>query len=217
MMAPDGHDRVHGREIAHALAAAATAAVEAARAPTGGAGQLTSSPARRGADPPRLPGRAALDWLGADQGGPIRVTVQDAALTLGVRVAHPAGLAPAGAVLALASGSMLPKADGRWALRVPLYAERPAFLLARQGELSLALPWHAVARLRIADAAARAGMTEPSLEPWSPLERAQGERPAVLLAQGLSRAWLHLDHIVWRVFASPEPAHAPEAVPGGRL
>src|SRR5439155_8842455 len=54
-------------------------------------------------------------------------------------------------------------------------------------------------------------------EPWSPLERAQGERPAVLLAQGLSRAWLHLDHIVWRVFASPEPAHAPEAVPGGRL
>jgi CheY-like chemotaxis protein len=33
----------------------------------------------------------------------------------------------------------------------------------------------------------------------------------------LSRAWLHLDHIVWRVFAGPEPGLAPAAVPGGHL
>ncbi len=158
--------------------------------------------------------RAALDWLGADLGGPLRAIVHDTSLTLTVRVAHEPGLGPAGAVLGLMGGALLPEPDGRWALRVPLHVARPAFLLARQGELSLALPWHAVARLRIADEAARSLMTEPALAPWSPLARVAGERPAALLAQGLSRAWLHLDHIVWRVFASPEPGLAPAAVPG---
>ena len=161
--------------------------------------------------------RAALDWLGAELGGPLHITVQDAALTLSFRVMHEPGLAPAGAVLALMGGALLNEPDGRWALRVPLHAERPAFLLARQGELAVALPWTAVARLRIADEQARAMLTEPSLALWSPLNRTTGERPMALLAQGLSRAWLHLDHIVWRVFARPEPAHAPEQVPGGRL
>lgn len=160
--------------------------------------------------------RAALDWLGAESSGVLRVSVQDAALTLSVRVAHEPGLSPAGAVLALTGGALLPEADGRWSLRMPLHAERPAFLLARQGQLSLALPWTAVARLRIADATGRAAMPEPSLAPWSPLERSAGERPAALIAQGLQRAWLHLDHIVWRVFARPESAHAPAEVPGGR-
>ncbi len=160
--------------------------------------------------------RAALDWLGADLGGGLRVTVHDAALTLAARVAHEPGLGPAGAVLALSGGALLPEDDGRWALRVPLCAERPAHLLVRQGELSLALPWHAVAKLRIADDAARAVMTEPSLRLWAPLARSHGERPAALLALGLTRAWLHLDHIVWRVFADPQPAQPSDAVPGGR-
>lgn len=160
--------------------------------------------------------RAALDWLGADMGG-LRVTLHESALALAIRVAHEPGLGPAGAVLALSGGALLPEPDGRWSLRVPLHTERPAFLLVRQGELSLALPWHAVARMRIADDTARAVMTEPSLRPWSPLSRTTGERPAALLALGLTRAWLHLDHIVWRVFASPEPAEASDTVPGGRL
>ena len=160
--------------------------------------------------------RAALDWTGADSGGVVRVHVHDAALTLTARVTHEPGLGPAGAVLALSGGALLPEPDGRWALRVPLHVERPAFLLARQGKLSLALPWHAVARLRIADDTARAVMTEPSLPVWSPLERVSGERPAALLALGLTRAWLHLDHIVWRVFARPEHAEPLDLVPGGR-
>ncbi|MEQ1833435.1 MAG: response regulator [Candidatus Eisenbacteria bacterium] len=160
--------------------------------------------------------RAALDWLDAGAAGPLHVSVQDAALTLSVRVSHEPGLSPAGAVLALTGGALLAEPDGRWALRVPLHAERPAFLLARQGALALALPWAAVARLRITDAQGRAGFDEPSLAPWSPLTRAEGERPAALLAQGLKRAWLHLDHIVWRVFARPEQAVAPAEVPGGR-
>ena len=161
--------------------------------------------------------RAALDWIGADLGGRLRVTVQDAALTLAARATHEPGLGPAGAILALTGGALLPEPDGRWSMRVPLHADRPAFLLVRQGELSLALPWHAVAQLRIADESARSVMTEPSLRPWSPLTRAQGERPAALLALGLTRAWLHLDHVVWRVFAQPEPAKASDVVPGGRL
>lgn len=160
--------------------------------------------------------RAALDWLAADMGGGLRATLHEAALTLAARAAHEPGLGPAGAVLALSGGALLPEPDGRWSLRVPLHTERPAFLLVRQGELSLALPWHAVARLRIADDTARAVMTEPSLRPWSPLARTQGERPAALLALGLTRAWLHLDHVVWRVFANPEPAQPSDAVPGGR-
>jgi len=159
---------------------------------------------------------AALDWLGADAGGALRVRVQDAAMTLSLRATHEPGLGPAGAVLSLSGGALLPEPDGRWALRVPLHVDRPAFLLVRQGELLLALPWHAVARLCIADDAARAAMTEPSLAPWSPLERGHGERPAALLALGLTRAWLHVDHIVWRVFARPEPAEVMDLVPGGR-
>jgi len=160
--------------------------------------------------------RAALDWIAADAGGRMHVEVQDAALTLVARAAHESGLGAAGAVLGLTGGALLPEPDGRWSLRVPLHAARTAYLLARQGELSLALPWHAVARLRITDEASRGAMTEPSLEPWSALARVRGERPAALLALGLSRAWLHLDHIVWRVFARPEPAEAIDTVPGGR-
>ena len=174
--------------------------------------------------------RAALDWIAAEwtthadprwshpaavYGGRLHVEMGEAALTLVTRVVHEPGLGPAGAVLALSGGALLPEPDGRWALRVPLHAARPAFLLVRQGELSLAVPWHAVARLRIVDDAARTVMTEPSLPLWSRLARPEGERPAALLALGLTRAWLHLDQVVWRVFARPEPAEPDALVPGG--
>jgi CheY-like chemotaxis protein len=167
--------------------------------------------------------RAALDWIAADAGGRMHVEIQDAVLTLVAHAAHEAGLGAAGAVLGLTGGALLPEADGRWALRVPLHVARPAFLLARQGELLLALPWHSVARLRITDEPSRAAMTEPWLAPWSPLghrgaqiEKPVAERPAALLALGLVRAWIHLDQVVWRVFARPEPAEPMDAVPGGR-
>lgn len=161
--------------------------------------------------------RAALDWLGADEGGPIQVASQDGVVTFTFRVVHAPGLSPAGSVLALVGGALVPVDGTRWSVRVPLHADRPPFLLARQGELRLALPWHAVASLRITAAAVREAFDEPSLAPWSPVQRPEGERPSALLAQGLSRAWLHLDHIVWRVFATPEPAHAPAEVPGSHL
>lgn len=159
--------------------------------------------------------RAALDWLAADLGGPLKLRVHDAALTLSVRAGHLPGLAPAGAVLSLTGGALLPEAEGRWALRVPLHAERPAFLLARQGELALALPWPAVARLRLADAPAAGVPEEPGLDPWSALTHAGPDHPAALLALGLTRAWVPLDRIVWRVFAEPRPAGGASPVPGG--
>lgn len=161
--------------------------------------------------------RAALDWLGADEGGPIQVASQDGVVTFTFRVVHAPGLSPAGSVLALVGGALVPVDGNRWSVRVPLHADRPPFLLARQGELRLALPWHAVASLRITAAATREAFDEPSLAPWSPVQRPEAERPSALIAQGLSRAWLHLDHIVWRVFATPEPAHAPAEVPGSHL
>lgn len=160
--------------------------------------------------------RAALDWLGAGTHGALRVTLQDAVVTISMQVEHEPGLSPAGAVLSLTGGALLPEDGGRWAIRAPLFTERPAYLLARQGALALAVPWHAVARLRLATEAARGSFAEPSLEPWSPLARVHGERPAVLLAQGLQHAWLHLDHIVWRVFAASEPAMGPVELPGLR-
>src|SRR5262249_61026482 len=125
---------------------------------------------------------AALDWIAADQGGRLHVEVQDAALTIVARAEHESGLGAAGAVLGLTGGALLPELDGRWALRVPLHAARPAFLLARQGELRLALPWHSVARLRITDEASRAAMTEPWLAPWAPLARV--DRKSVVEGKG---------------------------------
>lgn len=158
--------------------------------------------------------RAAIDWLEAEAGGTVRVVVQDAVAMLSLRITDDTGLAPAGALLALTGGALIPESEGRWTLRVPLHADRPAYLLARQGELSIAIPWHAVARLHIAGDVARGAFDEPSLTPWSPLHRASGERPAALIAQGLSRAWLHLDHIVWRIFAAPESGRTPAEMPG---
>ena len=160
--------------------------------------------------------RAAIDWLGGGATSALRITLQDAVVTIGLCVEHEPGLAPAGAVLALTGGALLRDGADRWAIRVPLHSERPAFLLARQGALALAVPWHAVARLRLVDEAGRASLAEPSLAPWSALERGHGERPAALVAQGLVHAWLHLDQIVWRVFAEPEPAFGPAELPGVR-
>src|SRR5262249_59364638 len=125
----------------------------------------------------------AADWAPGGGGrGRLHAELGEATLTIVARAAHEAGLGPAGAVLALTGGALLPEPDGRWALRVPLHASRPAFLLARQGELRLALPWHSVARLRITDEASRAAMTEPWLAPWAPLARV--DRKSVVEGKG---------------------------------
>ena len=150
--------------------------------------------------------RAALEWLGVDSRGRTAVQWQDSALELSIRVSFPGGLAPAGAVLAAVDGSLGVGEDDRWVMRVPLAGVRPSFLLLRQGHLGLALPWHAVARLRMLREGERAQLSETVLPALATSADAAGERPAALLAHGLRRAWFVADRIVWRIAAEPEDA-----------
>jgi len=158
--------------------------------------------------------RAALDWLGVDDRVRTRVSVQDSALELSVRVTFEAGLAPAAAVLASVEGSLGAAEDERWALRLPLATARPSFLLVRQGHVGLALPWHAVARLCMQSEAERTQLAEPMLAPLVPFGELSGERPAALIALGLRRAWFMADRIVWRIVAEAEDADIASPVAG---
>jgi CheY-like chemotaxis protein len=148
--------------------------------------------------------RAAADWLGADDSPRAVATVHDSALSLTIRVPHEGGLGPAGAVLAAVEGSLGRENDGRWTLRVPRCTERPSFLLVRQGRFGFALPWHAVARLRMFAPHELDRLGEPRLAPLAALAPSSSERPAAMLALGLARAWFIADRLVWRIAAHAE-------------
>jgi two-component system chemotaxis response regulator CheY len=148
--------------------------------------------------------RAAVDWLGGDESPRISASIHDSALTLTVRVSHEGGLGPAGAVLAAVEGSLGREPDGRWTLRVPRCTERPSFLLVRQGRFGFALPWHAVARLRMFAPHELDRLVEPRLDPLAALSPTTSERPAAMLALGLVRGWFIADRLVWRIAAQSE-------------
>lgn len=157
--------------------------------------------------------RAALDWLLAPGGEP-ELQVHDTSVVLVLPEVREDGLALAGATLAAAEGSVLQGEDGRWQLRVPLLVERDSFLLVRQGHLALALPWHAVVRLRMLAPAARAALREPVLSALAPAAELHGERPSALIARGLTRAWCVVERIVWRIVAEPGEPDRASPVPG---
>ncbi len=161
--------------------------------------------------------RAAVDWLGVDDSPNVHASVHDAAFALTSAISHAAGIGPAGAVLATVEGSLGEESDGRWTLRVPLCAERPAFLLVHQGRYGFALPWHAVARLRMFAPAVLARLPEPCLAPLAPLASRTGERPAALLARGLAQAWFVADRVVWRIAAQPREADTAPPFAGATL
>jgi CheY-like chemotaxis protein len=148
--------------------------------------------------------RAAVDWLGADESPRIVVDLHDSALTLSVSALHEGGIGPAGAVLAAVEGSLGREADGRWTIRVATAAERASWLLLRQGRYGVALPWHAVARLRMFAPHELERLAEPRLAPLSTGGSGAGELPAALVASGLVRAWFVADRIVWRIAARAE-------------
>ncbi len=152
--------------------------------------------------------RAAIDWLGADESPRLVAAVHDSALTLTVNVTHEGGVGPAGAVLAAVEGSLGRESDGRWTLRVPRHTERPSYLLVRQGRFGFALPWHAVARLRMFNPHELDRLVEPRLDPLAALEPSAMERPAAMIAMGLVRAWFVADRIVWRIAAQSEEAES---------
>lgn len=157
--------------------------------------------------------RASLDWLLAPGETP-ELIVQDTAISLVLPSVRADGLALAGATLSAAHGSLIQRDDELWQVRVPLLVERPSFLLVRQGHLSLALPWHAVARLRMLNAEARAALREPVLSPLAAGADLRGERPSALLAHGLTRAWFVAERLVWRIVAQPSEPDRASPVPG---
>jgi hypothetical protein len=158
--------------------------------------------------------RAAIDWLGADESPRVTLEVHDTALTLSVTATHAGGIGPAGAVLAAVEGSLGREADGRWTIRVATSTERSSYLLLRQGRYGVALPWHAVARLRMFAAHELELREEPRLAPLSTGYATAGEMPAALVALGLARAWFVADRIVWRMAARAAEADVPGPLAG---
>jgi len=112
--------------------------------------------------------RAALDWLAGDTGRPLSMRVEDGVLEVTCERVALEGLEPATEVLAAVQGNLgpaLPAAPaaggfaahggspGPWVVRVPLHGEHAYYLMLVQRGVPLAVPWHAVLKLRMADAA----------------------------------------------------------------
>jgi CheY-like chemotaxis protein len=163
--------------------------------------------------------RATLDWLsGGDARSAVRVAAEDSMLEVWLAGVDPAGLRPASEVLAAVDGNLGPVGPGApagtWRVRVPAHAARPSYLMLEQGGLRLALPWHAVLHVHMVpvDEAKALRPEAPWLDPLAGGRVATGERPVVMVAHGLRRAWIVADRLVWRFPAEPwEPASSPPA------
>jgi CheY-like chemotaxis protein len=161
--------------------------------------------------------RAALEWLGGEDGPrrPLVLRADDGLLEVTCDPLDPAGIRPAHEVLATVGGNLgpvtpdapEPAARHAWTIRVPAWAPRESFIMLEQGELRLAIPWHAVLKIVLAPRgeaearAARGGV--PVLAPLAPLSPSNAERPLVLVAHGLKRGWLVADRLVWRLPGTP--------------
>jgi CheY-like chemotaxis protein len=158
--------------------------------------------------------RAALDWL-LGEGAPrlrLWITSDGSALEVTCEGIVFSGVLPASEVLTnvgahLGAASERP---GAWTVRVPILADRETFLMIEQGDLALAVPWHAVVRVRLMPAdtidamARRQGL--PVLAPLAATPRRAAEQPVVVVALGLKRACLVADRLVWRMSAQPAEA-----------
>lgn len=162
--------------------------------------------------------RAALDWLTNDGHGPhpVEVLVEDSSLTLTFEGIVGAGLRPAENVIADVGGSLGPVESGEtpgdgdpaFMVRVPRHVARPSYLMLLQGDLRLAIPWHAVLKIRMRPGpdpgAERAGreVAHPVLPRIAASTQSIAEQPMVLVAHGLKRAFLCADRLVWRLQAT---------------
>jgi CheY-like chemotaxis protein len=166
--------------------------------------------------------RAALDWLLGEGGAHLRVWLASdgSALEVTCEGVVYSGVHPAAEVLANVGAHIGPAGDrpGAWTMRVPLLGERETFLMVEQGDLQLAVPWHAVSRVRLMptetiDAMARRqGL--PMLAPLAVASRRAAEQPVVVVALGLKRACLVADRLVWRMSAQPTEAPDPRPAAG---
>ena len=161
--------------------------------------------------------RVAVDHLiaGLASSPGLRLTADEAALEVRLDGIDSSGLASAGEVLEAVEGHLgvVPGVPGTWMIRVPLLTPNETFLLIEQGSMSLAVPWHAVVRMRLASREALARTAEQEgytiLPPSAPLLDPLGELPVVLLGLGLRRAYLLADQIIWRMAAEPTDEAAP--------
>jgi CheY-like chemotaxis protein len=163
-----------------------------------------------------------MDWLSEDAAPPqaLRITGEESALEIVWTHVNTGGLYPAAKVLAAAGGSIGPVLTGgdeprsgrqngqrKWMVRIPTYAGRNSYLLLMQGNLRLALPWHAALRLYMIPASklesSLRALDLPLLDPLAPSARLAGDSPVVLVAHGLKRAYLSADRLVWRLQAEP--------------
>ena len=155
--------------------------------------------------------RAALDLVlaGNPPLRPLGVSTDDATLEVRCTISQAEALAVAGGLLEAIEGSLArARTDrGEWTLRVPLAVARPTFLMLTQGTLRIAVPWHAVVRVRLVpardiDAAARREGAQ-RIQPFAEAPDPGAERPVVLIALGLKRALLVADRLIWRLPAEP--------------
>jgi CheY-like chemotaxis protein len=163
--------------------------------------------------------RAAVDLLIGDEppGRPLTASGDGGALEVTVPGARPESFSSAGALLETIEGNLSPASGNATRLCVPVVSARPFYLMLEQGTLGLAVPWHAVIRVRLVRAdqveelARREGC--PVLAPWVSVPHESDERPVVLLGLGLRRAFLVADRLVWRMPADPEqgPGPGPDA------
>ena len=166
--------------------------------------------------------RAALDMLLGEQPArrPLVATADDGALEIAVPEVRLENLTSAGALLETVDASLGPAREGKaFLVRVPVAGARTMYLMLEQGTLGLAIPWHAVTRIRLVRAEALETLARREgcvvLTPFVTVPPASGERPAVLVALGLRRAFLTADRLVWRMPA--EPVDPPEAAPRASL
>jgi CheY-like chemotaxis protein len=165
--------------------------------------------------------RAAIDWLSQPGAAtPVRLFGEPSLLELRMERIRSDRLYAAHRVIAGAGGNLGPAADGAgWVMRVPTFAERPTYLMLVQGGLRIAVPWHAVIKLRIVAAQPGGAGLWPTehalLAPLAPLSPGVTEHPVVLIGHGLKRAYLVADRLIWRMAA--EPCENEWGTPGGGL
>ncbi|HVP15293.1 MAG TPA: hypothetical protein VMS88_07100, partial [Terriglobales bacterium] len=170
--------------------------------------------------------RAALDWMAGETRRPLTLREEDSVLEVQIDRVEPDGVAPAGEVLAAVDGNLGPAPGGpagSWIVRVPLHVGREVCLMLVQGGIPIAIPWHAVLRLRMAGSAEVAGRhllgDWPILESPLPAAPAEpgGELPLALVAHGRKRAWLVADRLVWRLPAERMETHERAPAEGLRV
>jgi CheY-like chemotaxis protein len=170
--------------------------------------------------------RAALDWLVGGSGARMRMWLASDGSALDViceGIAY-TGIQPAAEVLASVGAHLGPTGErpGAWTVRVPIQAERETFLMIEQDDLQLAVPWHAVVRVRLIPADTIDIMLRrqalPVLPPLKASSRRMTEQPVAVVALGLKRACLVADRLVWRMSAEPARAAGPPPADGiGRV